>query len=211
METPTSGLNPGTTFATRYEVMEELGRGGMGVVYRVLDTEINEEVALKLLRPEITANPQTVERFRNELKLARRISHPNVCRVYHIGDHEGVYYITMEFVLGEDLMSLIDRSGPFTPEHMISATRQLCEGLAEAHRLGVIHRDLKPQNIMLDPQGRVHIMDFGIARQLESAGMTETGMIVGTPECMSPEQVDGTGVDARSDIFSVGAIFYELL
>jgi predicted Ser/Thr protein kinase len=210
METPTAGLNPGTTFATRYEVMEELGRGGMGQVYRVLDTEINEEIALKLLRPEITAHPQSVERFRNELKLARRISHPNVCRVYHIGDYDGAYYITMEFVPGEDLMSLISRSGPSTPAHMLSVTKQLCEGLAEAHRLGVIHRDLKPQNIMLDPRGRVHIMDFGIARHLESTGMTETGMIVGTPECMSPEQVDGTGIDARSDIYAVGVILFEM-
>ncbi len=210
METPTAGLIPGTTFAARYEVLEELGSGGMGEVYRVLDTEINEEVALKLLRPELTAHPQSVERFRNELKLARRISHANVCRVYHIGDHGGVYYITMEFVPGEDLMSLISRSGPFTPEHMITATKQLCEGLSEAHRLGVIHRDLKPQNIMLDQQGRVRIMDFGIARHLESEGMTATGLIVGTPECMSPEQVDGTGVDARSDVYAVGVILFEM-
>ncbi len=205
-----AGLNPGTTFADRYEVMEVLGSGGMGEVYRVLDTEINEEVALKLLRPEITADPQTVERFRNELRLARRISHPNVCRVYHIGDHEGAYYITMELVPGEDLTSLISRSGPFTAEQVISTATQMCEGLAEAHRLGVIHRDLKLQNVMLDRQGRARIMDFGIARQLESQGMTETGMMIGTPEYMSPEQLDGADVDARSDLYAVGVILFEM-
>jgi len=210
METPRTGLDPGTTFAHRYEVLERLGRGGMGEVYRALDTEIGEEVALKLLRPEITVDPQRVERFRNELRLARRISHPNVCRVYHIGEHEGSYYITMELVAGEDLLSLVRRCGPLDPAQLISVARQVCAGLAEAHRLQVIHRDLKPQNVMIDRRGRVQVLDFGIARHAGSAGMTETGMVVGTPEYMPPEQVEGIDVDARSDIYSVGAILFEL-
>lgn len=203
-------LNPGTTFANRYEVLERLGSGGMGEVYRVLDTEIGEELALKLLRPEITGQPQFVERFRNELKLARRISHPNICRVYHIGEHTGRYYITMEFVPGQDLMSRIRSSGPLDPAELVSVARQVCEGLAEAHRMDVIHRDLKPQNLIVDDHGKVHILDFGIARHLGSTGMTETGVLVGTPDYMSPEQFEGTGVDARSDIYSVGAILFEL-
>jgi tetratricopeptide (TPR) repeat protein len=210
METPRTGLDPGTTFASRYEVLERLGRGGMGEVYRVLDTEIGEEVALKLLRPEITADAQVVDRFRNELKLARRISHPNVCRVYHIGEHDGAYYITMEFVPGEDLLSLVRRSGPLDPAQLIAVARQVCEGLAEAHRLEVIHRDLKPQNVLVDRQGRVRVVDFGIARHLGSAGMTETGVVVGTPEYMSPEQIDGTDVDTQSDIYSLGVILFEM-
>ncbi len=210
METPASGLSPGDTVADRYEVLAELGRGGMGEVYRVLDTEIGEEVALKLLRPEITFDVQFIERFRNELKFTRRISHPNVCRVYHLGEYEGAYYITMEFVPGEDLASLIGRCGPLDSEQVLSIARQICQGLTEAHRLEVIHRDLKPQNVLLDPHGRVVVMDFGIARHLGSAGVTETGMIVGTPDYMSPEQVDGTGVDARSDIYSLGVIMFEM-
>ncbi|UCC83804.1 MAG: protein kinase [Gemmatimonadota bacterium] len=210
MATPRTSLDCGTTFANRYEVMEQLGSGGMGEVYRVLDTEIDEEVALKLLRPEITLDPQLVERFRNELKLARRISHPNVCRVYDIGEHEGLYYITMEFVPGEDLLSVLRRSGPLDPAQLISVARQVCEGLAEAHRLDVIHRDLKPQNVLVDEHGRAHVMDFGIARHLGSAGMTETGLVIGTPEYMSPEQIEGMGVDARSDIYSIGVILFEL-
>ncbi|MGD2155128.1 MAG: protein kinase, partial [Gemmatimonadales bacterium] len=204
-------MDLGTTFAHRYEVLEQLGRGGMGEVYRALDTEIGEEVALKLLRPEITVDPKLVERFRNELRLARRISHPNVCRVYHIGEHDGAYYITMELVAGEDLLSLVRRCGPLDPAQLIPVARQVCAGLAEAHRLDVIHRDLKPQNVMIDRHGKVQVMDFGIARHAGSSGMTETGVVVGTPEYMSPEQIEGTGVDARSDIYSLGAILFELV
>jgi tetratricopeptide (TPR) repeat protein len=206
----TTGLEPGTTFADRYEVLGALGCGGMGEVYRVLDREIGEEVALKLLRAEITLDPRLVERFRNELKFARRITHPNVCRVYHFGEHAGAYYITMELVAGEDLTSLLRRSGPLEATKVVAIARQVCAGLAEAHRHEVVHRDLKPQNVMIDRQGRVRVMDFGIARHLGTAGMTETGMIVGTPEYMAPEQIDGTGLDARSDVYAVGVMLFEM-
>lgn len=203
-------LSPGATFSGRYEVRNSIGRGGMGEVYRVLDKEIGEEIALKLLRPEISADPQLIERFRNELRFARRISHPNVCRVYHLGEHEGVYYITMELVAGEDLKTWIARTGPLEARETLAVARQVCEGLAAAHRNDVIHRDLKPQNIMIGPDGRAQVLDFGIARHLGSSGLTRTGVMMGTPEYMAPEQIDGEGVDVRSDIYAMGVILFEM-
>ncbi len=205
------GLHPGSTFAGRYQVLEEIGRGGMGSVYRVLDQEIDEKIALKVLNPEIAADSRTIERFRNELKTARQISHKNVCRMYHFGRDEGLDYITMEFVQGEDLKSMIRMMGRLSPGRAVSIARQVCEGLAEAHGLGVIHRDLKPQNIMIDRDGHVKVMDFGIARTLKTEGMTSPGMVVGTPRYMSPEQTEGKDVDERSDIYALGIILYEML
>jgi adenylate cyclase len=210
MERSKPVLTPGATFAARYEVVCLLGQGGMGEVYRVVDRQVGEEVALKLLRPEITLDPGAIDRFRNELRSARRISHPNICRVYHLGAHQGTYYITMELVSGQDLKSCIHRSGPFEPEQVLSVARQVCEGLAEAHRSDVIHRDLKPHNIMLDARGKVRVMDFGIARHLGSDRLTRTGAMVGTPEYMSPEQIDGAEVDGRSDLYSLGVILFEM-
>ena len=201
----------GITFADRYEVIEELGKGGMGRVYKVLDREINEEVALKILNPEITSDEKMIERFRNELKIARKIVHKNVCRMYDLCKEEGTKFIIMEYVPGEDLKSLIRKIGQFTVGKAVFVARQVCEGLAEAHILGIVHRDLKPQNIMIDKEGNVHIMDFGIARSLEAKGITETGVIIGTPEYMSPEQVEGKEVDQRSDIYSLGVVLYELV
>ena len=205
-----TSLEPGTTFADRYEVLGSLGQGGMGEVYRVRDREIGEEVALKLLRPEITLDSEVVDRFRNELRVARRITHPNVCRVYHLGEHRGTYYITMELVPGEDLKTRISERGALELKEFLSVARQVCEGLAEAHRSNVIHRDLKPQNIMVDEEGRAWVLDFGIARHLGTAGMTQTGIMVGTPEYMAPEQIEGLEVDARSDIYSLGVILFEM-
>jgi len=211
LQVPTKDLTTGSTFAGRYQVIEELGKGGMGKVYKVLDKEIKESAALKLLKPEIAADEKTIERFRNELKYARKITHKNVCRMYHLSKEADAYYITMEYVPGEDLKSFIRRVGQLPVKKAISITTQVGEGLAEAHRLGVVHRDLKPQNIMIDKEGNARIMDFGIARSLKAKGITEEGMIIGTPDYMSPEQVEGQEADQRSDIYSLGIILYEMV
>jgi len=211
LEVPFKELAVGSIFAGRYQLIEELGKGGMGIVYKALDKEVGEQVALKLLSPEIAADEKTVERFRNELKFARKISHRNVCRTYHFGEEEKTRYITMEYVPGEDLKSTIRRVGQLSVAKAVSIAKQVCEGLAEAHRLGVVHRDLKPQNIMIDREGSARIMDFGIARSLKAKGITGEGVMIGTPDYMSPEQAEGAEVDHRSDIYSLGVILYEMV
>ena len=211
LEAPKEELTTGSIFAGRYQIIEELGKGGMGRVYKVLDKDINEKVALKLLKPEIASDEKTIERFRNELKLARKVAHKNVCRMFDLGKEKGTHYITMEFVPGEDLKSSIIRMGPVTVGKTIAVAKQVCEGLAEAHRLGVVHRDLKPQNIMVDQEGNARIMDFGIARSVRGKGITGASVMIGTPEYMSPEQVEGKETDQRSDIYSLGVILYEMI
>ncbi|MFB0566599.1 MAG: serine/threonine-protein kinase, partial [Candidatus Aminicenantaceae bacterium] len=211
IETPKEELSRGSTIASRYEVIEELGKGGMGRVYRVEDTKLKQEIALKLIKPEIASDKKTIERFRNELKTARMIAHKNVCRMFDLGEAEGAHFITMEYVPGEDLKSLIRRVKQLTVGTSISVAKQVCEGLTEAHRLGVVHRDLKPSNIMIDKEGNARIMDFGIARSLKAKGITGAGVIIGTPEYMSPEQVEGKEVDQRSDLYSLGVILYEMV
>jgi len=211
LEMPTKELTIGSTFAGRYQIIEEIGRGGMGRVYKVLDKDVEEKVALKLLNPEIAADEKIIKRFRNELKFARKITHKNVCRMFDLNEEEGTPYITMEYVPGEDLKSSVRRMGQLTIGKAISVAKQICEGLAEAHRLGVVHRDLKPQNIMIDSEGNAHIMDFGIALSVETKGVTEAGVIIGTPDYMSPEQVEGKQADKRSDVYSVGVIIYEMV
>jgi TolB-like protein len=183
----------------------------MGKVYRVLDKKLKEEVALKLIKPEVASDKETIERFSNELKLARKIGHRNVGRMFELMQDEGTHFITMEYVTGEDLKSFIRRSRQLTVGTAIAIAKQVCEGLAEAHRLGVVHRDLKPSNIMIDKEGNARIMDFGIARSLKGKGITGAGMMIGTPEYMSPEQVEGKEADQRSDIYSLGIILYEML
>jgi serine/threonine protein kinase len=211
LRTPIKELTTSSTFAGRYQIIEELGKGGMGRVYKALDTEIKEKIALKLLKPEIGIDEEVIERFRNELKLARKISQKNVCRMYDLNRDEGVYYITMEYIAGEDLKRLIRKVGQMSAGKTISIAKQVCEGLAEAHSLGIVHRDLKPQNIMVDEDGNAKIMDFGIARSISAKGITREGVMIGTPEYMSPEQVDGKEVDQRSDVYSLGVILYEML
>jgi len=211
LQMPVHELTTGSTLAGRYQVIEELGHGGMGRVYKVYDTDVKEKIALKLLKPEIAFDKETVERFSNELKLARKISHRNVCRMFDLGRAEGTTFITMEYVPGQDLKRLIRQTGPLGTGRAVLIAGQLCEGLVEAHRLGVIHRDLKPQNIMVDEDGNARIMDFGIARSLRGKAITGAGVMIGTPDYMSPEQVDGKAVDQRSDIYSLGIILYEML
>jgi serine/threonine protein kinase len=183
----------------------------MGEVYRVEDKKVGQDIALKFIRPEIAATGSVIERFRLELKTARMIAHRNVCRMFDLGEDQGTYFITMEYVSGEDLKSFIRRSTQLAAGTAIRIARQVAEGLAEAHRLGVIHRDLKPQNIMIDKEGNAKIMDFGIARTAETATVTREGAIIGTPEYMPPEQAEGRAVDQRSDLYSLGAVLFEML
>jgi len=211
LETPAQELRRGTKFAGRYEIVEKLGTGGMGSVYRVEDTKIHEDVALKLIRPEIAADKKTIERFSNELKLARKIRHKNVSGMYDLGEAEGTHYITMEYISGEDLKSFIKRAAPVSIERAKSIAKQICEGLTEAHKLGIIHRDLKPSNIMIDKAGNTQIMDFGIARSIKAEVLTGADVMIGTPDYMSPEQVEGKDIDYRSDIYSLGVVLFEML
>ncbi|MCX6577608.1 MAG: protein kinase [Candidatus Aminicenantes bacterium] len=211
LEAPKEELTTGSTFAGRYQIIEELGKGGMGKVYKVFDQEVQAKMALKLIKPEVSADKNTIDRFRNELKIARDISHKNICRMYDLGRETGNYFITMEYVSGEDLKSFIRRARQLVVGTAILIAKQVCDGLAEAHRVGVVHRDLKPGNIMIDKEGNAKIMDFGIARSISVKGITGAGVMIGTPEYMSPEQVEGKEVDQRSDIYSLGIILYEML
>ncbi len=211
LEVTQGELKTGSTFAGRYQVIEELGHGGMGKVYKVFDQEVQAKMALKLIKPEVSADKTTIDRFRNELKIARDISHKNICRMYDLGREGGSYFITMEYVSGEDLKSFIRRARQLVVGTAILIAKQVCDGLAEAHRMGVVHRDLKPGNIMVDKEGNAKIMDFGIARSVSVKGITGAGVMIGTPEYMSPEQVEGKEVDERSDIYSLGIILYEML
>jgi tetratricopeptide (TPR) repeat protein/predicted Ser/Thr protein kinase len=204
-------LKEGTVLVGRYEILKTLGEGGMGAVYKAKDLALNRMVALKVIRPELANNPSIIDRFKQELLLSQRVTHRNVIRIYDLGEGDGMQFITMEFIEGRDLRSIILERKKLSPEEAVGIMEQICLALDSAHSVGVIHRDLKPQNIMIDGNGRVLVMDFGLARTVEGEGMTQTGALVGTMEYMSPEQALAQELDQRSDLFSAGLIFYEML
>ena len=204
-------LQVGEVLGGRYEILQLLGEGGMGAVYKAADRELDRFVGLKVIRPELASNPSILARFKQELLLAHQVTHRNVIRIYDLAEAEGVKFITMEFVDGKDLRALIREKKKFAPEEAVEIIQQVCLALDAAHSVGVIHRDLKPQNIMRDGSGRILVMDFGLARTLEGDGMTQTGAIVGTMEYMSPEQALAKDLDQRSDLFALGLILYEML
>jgi eukaryotic-like serine/threonine-protein kinase len=205
-------LPKGMRLGKRYEIVQMLGEGGMGAVYKAWDLELDRLVALKVIRPELAVNEEILQRFKQELILARKITQKNVIRIFDLGEADGVKFITMEFIEGKDLTSLIKEKGRLSFEECADVIHQTCIALDAAHAEGVVHRDLKPQNIMVEKSGRIIVMDFGIARTMEQGGgMTNTGALIGTPDYMSPEQVMGEHVDARSDLFTLGIIFYQLL
>jgi HAMP domain-containing protein/predicted Ser/Thr protein kinase len=212
---PYADLPLGHLFANRYQIESILGRGGMGVVYKATDTQLDETVAIKTLPGDVmTRSPEDLERFKREIRLARRITHRNVLRTYDYGEAEGVYFISMEFVRGYTLSELLDEAEQRQMPTRAAAgiTRQICRGLQAAHEQGIIHRDIKPQNVLVDAKGEAKLMDFGIARMAETMeGVTQAGLIVGTPHYMSPEQVQGKQLDARSDVYSLGVLIYEML
>jgi serine/threonine protein kinase len=200
-------LQPHSSLGKRYKILALLGEGGMGAVYKAMDRELERTVALKIIRPELAVNEHILARFKQELILARRVTDRNVIRIFDLGEAEGLKFITMEFIEGKDLSSLLKEKGRLSFEEFADVMMQVCSALHAAHAEGVVHRDLKPQNIMVDKNGKVKVMDFGIARTMEEGGMTQTGMMIGTPDYMSPEQVRGEHPDTRSDIFTLGIIF----
>ena len=206
-----SELAPGEVLGGRYRIERLLGMGGMGLVYRARDLELDIDVALKLLRPELATRGDAFERFRQELLLARQVSSPHVVRIHDLVRHGGSWLISMDFVDGESLEHRLDREGKFAPDEAVRITRQLAEGLAAAHKRGVVHRDLKPANVMLDAKGEALITDFGVARSAGSTGITGSGVIIGTPEYLSPEQARAESLDGRSDLYALGLILHEML
>ncbi|MEP6800453.1 MAG: serine/threonine-protein kinase, partial [Acidobacteriota bacterium] len=204
-----AALPPGLEIGKRYRVEQLLGRGGMGAVYRVHDKDLDRDVALKLIRTDIAEDPETLSRFKREIQLSSKVTHRNVLRVYDLGESDGIKFLTMQLVSGDDLSAPL-KKGRLPNDRLVKIFRQICEGLNAAHEQGVIHRDLKPQNVMLGEGDVVYLTDFGLAKSLEQSGLTQTGAVIGTPFYMSPEQVKGQETDQRSDIYSLGIILYQM-
>ena len=206
-----STLAVGSVLANRYELRAVLGKGGMGLVYRAFDRLLEEEVAIKVLRTDHSANPDTVRRFRGEIKLARKVSHPNVCRIHDYGEQGPLGYISMEILTGQDLQKTLKDNPLGLPEgEALSAILQIASGLQAIHDVGILHRDLKTANATRDERGVVRLVDFGIAKDLLSQGQTAAGEAFGTPEYMSPEQCRGDALDFRSDVYALGVLAFEL-
>jgi len=206
---PTTFMNVATALESRYQVLKELGRGGMGIVFQAYDKQLKEQVAIKILSPLLSNNAEALERMQREVSAARRITHSNVIRIHDISEISGLHYVSMEFFQGTSLKDTINHT-PLSLMQSLNIARQICDGLDAAHAQGVIHRDLKSQNIIVGSTGQVKIIDFGLALSTHLEGMTATGLIMGTPEYMAPEQVAGKKVDERADIYSLGIILYEL-
>ncbi|HEX6863364.1 MAG TPA: serine/threonine-protein kinase, partial [Thermoanaerobaculia bacterium] len=207
-----SGISPGALMGQRFEILAVLGAGGMGVVYKARDRELDDLVALKMLKKELLGDPGNLDRLKAEIKLARKITHPNVLRTHDFGEIGGMPYISMEYVRGVTLRYLLDQTHRLPYSAGLRLAKQLCAGLGAAHAQGVLHRDIKPENLILEPTGNAKLMDFGIARPIKrmEAGQTEAGFIVGTPLYLSPEQLEGQEVDVRADIYSTGVVLYEI-
>ena len=207
----TDELSAGSLIGDRYEILELIGEGGMGRVFKVRDLELDKIVALKLIRADQAKDPANIQRFKQELILARQITHKNVVRIYDFGEANGFKFFTMEWIDGASLRDTIRRRGKLSAEEALPTVRQMLEALQEAHREGVVHRDLKPHNVMIDRDGVPRILDFGIARTAETNTMTATGAVMGTPDYMSPEQAYGEKAGPQSDLYSLGVILYEML
>lgn len=211
LPTPSLVLTEGAGIGGRYTIKRMLGQGGMGVVYQAYDSELDRDVALKVIRKEIADHPEILERFKREIQLSSVVTHKNVLRVYDLGEYDGIKFLTMQYVEGENLSALLRREGKLPAEQIIGIFRQICEALRAAHEQGVLHRDLKPDNVMIDTSGRAYLTDFGLAKSIQQSAFTQVGQIMGTPDYMSPEQVKGEPVDERSDLYTLGAILYQLL
>ncbi len=207
---PTTFMNVATALESRYQILKELGRGGMGIVFHAYDKQLKEQVAIKILSPLLSNDEDALQRLKREVSAARRITHSNIIRIHDISEINGLTFISMEYFHGTSLKDHIKRNGALSMMQGYNLAAQICDGLEAAHREGVIHRDLKSQNIILDPSNRIKIIDFGLARTAHMEGMTATGLIMGTPEYMAPEQVSGKKIDERADIYSLGIILYEI-
>ncbi|HET6267834.1 MAG TPA: serine/threonine-protein kinase [Acidobacteriota bacterium] len=207
---PTTFMSISSALESRYQVLKELGRGGMGIVFQAYDKQLKEQVAIKILSPFLSSDPDALERLKREVSSARRITHPNIIRIHDISTLQDLHFVSMEFFEGVSLKDHIKKTGALPLMQAVHIGTQICDGLEAAHRQGVIHRDLKSQNIIMGPSSQIKIIDFGLASCNNLEGLTATGLIMGTPEYMAPEQVAGKSVDERADIYSLGVILYEM-
>ena len=207
---PTTFMNVVSALEGRYQVLKELGRGGMGIVFQAFDKQLKEQVAIKILSPLLSNDNDALERLKREVSAARRITHSNVIRIHDIAETNGLHYVSMEFFGGTNLKDYMKQAGHLSLMEAFNIASQVCDGLRAAHEQGVIHRDLKTQNIIINAANQIKIIDFGLAYTQQMQGLTATGLIMGTPEYMSPEQVSGKKVDERADVYSLGIILYEL-